>query len=92
MSVGYDPATKKYPGTFISSAMAHLWVYDGALSADKKRLVLAATGPSWKGDGMADYEDIIEFVDQDRWNFLSQIQGDDGKWTQFMTSAVRRVK
>lgn len=92
MSIGFDPKTSKYPGTFIASMMTHLWIYSGTLSADKKRLVLAATGPKWDGEGTAEYEDIIEFVDKDNWNFLSQIKGDDGKWTQFMTSKVRRKK
>lgn len=92
MTVGYDPVTGKYPGTFVASMMTHLWIYSGTLGADKRRLVLDARGPKWEGEGLADYQDIIEFVDKDTWNFLSQVKGDDGKWTQFMKSVVRRAK
>ena len=32
-TLGYDPAKKKYVGTFIASVMTHLWIYSGSLDA-----------------------------------------------------------
>ena len=31
MTLGYDPHTKRYTGTWIGSMMTHLWVYDGTM-------------------------------------------------------------
>src|SRR5688572_23347061 len=33
MTLGYDPRTKRYVGTWIGSMMTHLWIYDGELDA-----------------------------------------------------------
>src|SRR5688500_11853017 len=38
MTLGYDPAKGKFVGTFIGSMMTHLWVYSGALDADRRVL------------------------------------------------------
>jgi hypothetical protein len=33
LTIGYNPATKRYVGTWIGSMMTMLWVYDGELDA-----------------------------------------------------------
>ena len=67
MTLGYDPQTKRFVGTFVVSIMTHLWLYSrGSLDATGKVLTLDAEGPSFAGDGtMAQYQDIIEFVSDD---------------------------
>lgn len=92
MTLGYDPTTGKFPGTFVGSMMPHMWVYSGTLSDDKRRIVLDTTGPKFDGTGMTQYQDIVEFVDQDKWILRSQMLGDDGKWVPFMTATNTRVK
>ena len=37
MTLGYDPQKKRFVGTLIGSMMTHLWVYDGALDAGRRR-------------------------------------------------------
>ena len=40
MTLGYDPAKKRFVGTFIGSMMTNLWVYEGELErqrADARR-------------------------------------------------------
>lgn len=93
MTLGYDPARKRFVGTFIASMMAYLWLYEGSLDATGKVLTLDAEGPSFAGDGkMAKYQDIIEWKSDDHRTLSSQVLGDDGKWNHFMTAHYRRTK
>ena len=91
MTLGYDPAKKLYLGTFIGSMMTHMWVYEGTLDAAGKVLTLDTEGPHFGAEGkLAKYKDVIEFVSDDHRTLTSQMQGDDGTWTQFMTAHYRR--
>ncbi len=93
MTLGYDPAKGKFVGTFIGSMMTNMWLYEGTLDASGKVLTLDTEGPSFAGDGtMAKYKDVIEFKSNDHRTLTSQVQGADGKWTQFMTATYRRKK
>jgi hypothetical protein len=93
MTLGYDPRTKRYVGTWIGSPMTHLWIYDGELDASGKVLTLNADGPSFTDQTkMAKYKDVIEIKSDDHRILTSHALGDDGKWTQFMTAHYRRVK
>jgi hypothetical protein len=93
MTLGYDPAQKRFVGTFIASMMTHLWIYSGALDAAGKVLTLDAEGPDFSGGpGMVKYQDIIEFVSDDHRTLKSRLLGPDGKWQQFMTAHYRRKK
>ena len=93
MTLGYDPAKKKFVGTFIASMMTFLWTYEGELDPGGKALVLNAEGPTFTGDGkMAKYRDTITFISDDERTLTSHILGDDGKWTHFMEATYRRLK
>lgn len=92
ITLGYDPAKKRFVGTFIASCMTHLWVYDGALNSAGKVLTLDAEGPSFAGDGtMVHYQDIIEIDNDDHWILRSRMPGEDDQWIQFMTAHYRRT-
>ena len=93
MTLGYDPQTKRYVGTWIGSMMTHLWVYDGALDAAQRVLTLEAEGPDMAGAGKtAKYRDVIEFKTDDHRVLTSHMRSDDGTWHQFMTAHYRRKK
>ncbi|MBC8114992.1 MAG: DUF1579 domain-containing protein, partial [Candidatus Saccharimonas sp.] len=93
MTLGYDPQSKRFVGTFIASMMTHLWPYNGSLDAAGKVLTLDSEGPSPAADGtMAKYQDIIEFVSDDHRLLSSQFLGDDGQWHPFMQAHYRRTK
>jgi len=93
MSLGYDPARRRFLGTFIGSMMTHLWIYDGALDAAEKVLTLDTVGPSFAGDGkMAKYQDIIEIKSPDHRIMSARFQRDDGQWQHFMTANYHRKK
>jgi hypothetical protein len=90
MTLGYDPRSDRYVGTFIASMMTHLWVYGGSLDADGRVLTLDTEGPDFTSTKMAKYKDIIEFVSDDHRVMTSQTLGDDGTWHRFMTAHYRR--
>jgi len=93
MTLGYDPPTKRYVGTFIGSMMTHLWVYDGALDAAERVLTLDTEGPSMAAAGkVTKYKDVIEFKNDDHRVLTSHTLGDDGKWRPFMTVNYRRKR
>ena len=93
ITLGFDPAKGRFVGTFVGSMKANLWVYDGELDPAGKVLTLNAEGPSFAGDGkLAHYQDIIEVKSNDHRILSSQVLGEDGKWTRFMTSHYRRKK
>jgi hypothetical protein len=93
MTLGYDPNTKRFVGTWIGSMMTHMWVYDGELDPDARVLTLNATGPSMTTPGKsAQYQDIIEFKSDGSRTLTARTLGDDGKWVQFMTANYRRQK
>ena len=92
MTLGYDPQTKRFVGTFIASVMTHLWPYNGTLDAAGKVLTLDSEGPSFAGDGtMAKYQDIFEFQSDDHRTLSSQFLGPDGQWVPFMKAHYRRT-
>ncbi len=92
MTLGYDPQHQHYVGTFVTSMMTHLWLYNGGLDGAGKVLTLDTEGPSCSQIAMAKYQDIIEFINADHRIMTSQILGDDGHWFQCMTVHYWRQK
>jgi hypothetical protein len=92
ITIGYDPAKKRYVGTWVGSMMPLLWVYDGEVDAAGKKLSLYAVGPNWEGEGTTNYCDAIEWVDDNHRIFTGSKQGADGKWSTFMTTHYYRNK
>lgn len=93
MTLGYDPQKQRFVGTFIGSMMTNLWIYEGTLDASGKTLTLNSDGPGMTGDGStAHYKDAITIESDDRRIMTSQVQGEDGKWTEFMKMTLRRTK
>lgn len=92
MSLGYNPQTRRYVGTWIGSMMTHMWVYDGEMDATGKVLTLNCEGPSMADHTvMAPYRDVLEIIDDDH-RILRAFVQEDGQWRHFMTTNYRRVK
>ncbi len=92
-TIGYDPAAKKYVGTWVDSMTDHLWKYSGTVDSTGKTLTLEADGPSFTQPGKTcKFRDAYEFKSKDHIVATSTMQGDDGKWTTFMTGTLRRKK
>lgn len=90
MTLGFDPRTNHYVGTFVAGMMTHLWAYNGTLDAAGKVLTLDTEGPNFTDGSMAHYQDIIEFIDDNHRTLSSRAQGPDGKWVPFMKAHYRR--
>jgi hypothetical protein len=90
MTLGYDPQTQTFVGTFVASMMTHLWVYSGSLDGPAKVLTLDTEGPNFTDGKMTKYQDIIEIVDDNHRTLSSQTLGEDGQWHPFMKGHYRR--
>lgn len=95
MTLGYDPARKRYVGTWIGSMMTHLWVYEGELDAGGQVLTLSSEGPDMSPGAppgrLLKYRDVIEIVAPDHRVLTSHCQGEDGQWQKFMEAHYRRA-
>lgn len=92
MTLGYDPRRKRFVGTFIHAAMSFLWPYDGQLDAARRVLTLDSEGPAMHDPSKtARYRDVITLIDDGERTFSSMVQGDDGQWTEFMSTRYRRA-
>lgn len=84
ITLGYDPVRERFIGSWVGSMMWHLSVYDGTLSEDGRELVLESEGPSFTGEGMALYRDVMVWEDEDHRRMETSVRGPDGGWTRLM--------
>jgi hypothetical protein len=94
MTLGYDPAQQAFVGSWIGSMMNHSWIYrGGTLDAARRLLTLPCEGPAFDGSGrIVQYRDEIEVVNADERLLHGNQQGEDGRWTRFMTARYTRIK
>ncbi|MCC6677102.1 MAG: DUF1579 domain-containing protein [Phycisphaerales bacterium] len=93
ITLGYNPAKKRFVGTWIGSMMTHLWIYDGSLDETGRILTLNSEGPSFSAENkLAQYKDVFEIKSPDHRILTSHSLGEDGKWTQFMTGHYRKAR
>lgn len=92
ITLGYNPASQRFVGTFVADMMSHLWVYSGTLDAATDTLTLDADGPDFSSESgrIAHYQDIIQLQGPDLRTLTSRMQGEDGQWTQIMQATYRR--
>jgi hypothetical protein len=93
MTLGYDPAKKKFIGTWVDNMMAFMWRYEGSLDATGNVLTLDTEGPSFTTPGAtAPYRERIELRGDGEKVFSSSTEIKSGVWTTFMTSIGKRRK
>ncbi len=93
LTLGYDPAKNCFVGNWVGSMMTCMFVYTGALDADKRTLTLDTEGPSFSDPTKtAKYRETMEIVDDNHRIFRSSTPGPDGQWMTFMTAHYHRKK
>lgn len=100
MTLGYDPDSKRFVGTWIGSMMTHLWIYEAELGPDERLLTLESEGPAMGHEGpitgsdgrvkTTRYREVIELKSDDHRTLTSHMLTDDGKWEQMMFVDYRR--
>lgn len=74
-TLGYDPKSKKYVGTWVDSMFNHLWKYEGSVDKSGKILTLEADGPNFlEGGKSARFRDVYEFKSKDEFTLKSEMQ------------------
>ena len=91
-TLGFDPQSKKYIGTWVDSISSLLWKYEGSVDSSGKILTLETEGPCPLKPGISKFRDVLEWKSNDERLFTSSIQGDDGKWTVMVRVKTTRVK
>lgn len=92
ITFGFDPRKGRFVGSFISSAMPMMWIYDGALDAAGEVLTLDCDGPDFTDPTRTlKYQDIVELTPDGRRLLRSRVQDTEGNWQQIMSAEYRRV-
>ncbi len=92
-TIGFNDAKKKYVGTWVDSATAYMWHYEGTLDPTGKVLTLQAEGPNFIVAGkLTKFEDIYEFKSANEIAMTSRMLGEDGEWVTFMSGTATRTK
>lgn len=92
-TIGYDEGKKKYVGTWVDSATAFMWKYEGSVDSTGKVLTLGADGPNFTDAGkLTKFEDVYEFKSADEILMTSRMLDSKGNWVTFMSGSAKRVK
>jgi len=79
-TLGYDPDSKKYIGSWIDSNSPYLYSYEGRLDESKKSLTLETEGPCpAMGGKVVKMRDTMEIVDDDH-RVLTSKYLKDSEW------------
>ena len=90
-ALGFDPLKGRFVGSFVSSVMPQLWVYEGVLDAAGDRLVLECEGPGFTDDGSIwKYRDTIELRGDDVRILRSECLDPNEGWRDFLVTTYRR--
>ncbi len=91
MTLGYDPRTDRFRGSWLGTMMSHMFVYEGELDTSERVLPLHTKGPAFDDPTkMTEYRDIIELADDGTRTLSSECPGPDGAWVRFMRAEYRR--
>lgn len=92
-TLGYDPLSKQYVGTWVDSMTSNLWKYTGEVSKDGTKLTLSTEGPCMHLDNkVMKFKETIELKGPDEKIFTSAMQQEDGKWQTMVVVKSKRKK
>jgi hypothetical protein len=90
-TIGYDPKKARFVGSFIASAGAEMWIYEGTLDEAQQTLSLDTEGPVMDGSGgRAKYRDVVKFESNDHRVLTAFMMDNSGEYHQLMEAHYRR--
>jgi hypothetical protein len=89
LTLGFDPAKKKYVGTWVDSFSSYQWKYEGAVDAAGKVLTMDTEGPDCMTGKIMKFREKIELTGKEGYVFTSE-RHDDGKWTRLVRVVYTR--
>lgn len=93
LTVGFDPAAKKFVGSWIGSMMTYLWHYEGTLDAAERVLTLNCEGPIFDGTGgTTKYKDVHTIISDNERTLAGNFLDREGNWNEMMTCTFRRAR
>ena len=92
LTIGYDPAKKRYIGTVVDSMTSHLWQFEGTFDVTGNILTWETEGPVPSPETPSKFREVTELKSPDHKVFTSSIRGPDGSWNTIMTINIRRKK
>lgn len=93
LTLGYDPAKKKYVGTWVDSNSTYIGKSEGTLDAAGTTLTLEGEIPHpYDNVRLIKVREVIELKSPDHKVVTTSLQGDDGNWLTLVTVNARREK
>lgn len=89
LTLGYDPAKKKYLGTWVDSMSSYPWRYEGTVDASGKVLTMDTEGPDCRTGKTMKFREKIELNGKEGWVFTSE-RDDHGTWTRLVRVVYTR--
>jgi hypothetical protein len=90
LTLGYDPAKKKYIGTVIDSMTSHIWQLEGTFDATGNILAWETEGPVPDPENPSKFREVIDLKGSDHKVFTSSVLGPDGSWNTVIRIDIRR--
>lgn len=92
LALAFDPDKKAFVGTWVDTSGPAVWIQRGWIAADGRTFTAEAQGPAYDDpDRITLYQDITEFVGENRRLLRSRMKDANGEWVEFSSGfAVRR--
>jgi hypothetical protein len=87
-TLGYDIDKKAYSGLWIDNTMSYQWQLQGSWEADRKELVITASGPGPTG-GICRFRERYQFKSADSITVVAEMMQKE-KWVKFITTQLTR--
>ncbi|QDT01297.1 DUF1579 domain-containing protein [Adhaeretor mobilis] len=89
---GYDPAKKKYVGTWIDSMSPYLSTQEGEFDAKSNTLTLLATGRNMMTGEIEKSKMVSKYIDENTkvFEIYMPVEGEEGKWWKSLQIDYKR--
>lgn len=91
-TLGFDPLSGKFVGTWVDSMTGYLWKYVGTLDEARTTLSFDTEGPCpmAKPGELKKFREVIQRISADEKVYTSSILSDDGEWILCLEARAHR--